>query len=164
LRLWLFKKFNTISSIEVDGICLDSLPEMKSAIWGFYKTLYIKAENWRPLTDGLSLSQIRVVDRDSIELPFTEEEVFKALSECCGDKALGPDGMTMAFLKNNWVTFKDVVMKMFAEFFATGKFVASLNATFIVLIPKKAGAVDIRDSKCGFGRVCGYGRVNAEAL
>jgi len=34
---------------------------------------------------------------------------------------------------------------MFTEFFFLGKFVASLNATFISLIPKKAGAVNIKD-------------------
>jgi len=118
---------------------------MKSAICDSYKALYTKAEIWRPLTDGLPLNQLRVVDRDSLELPFTKEEVLKALSECCGDKAPGPDGMTMAFLKHNWVTFKDDVMKMFAEFFITGKFVASLNSTFIALIAKKAGAIDIKD-------------------
>ena len=53
--------------------------------------------------------------------------------------------MKMAFLKHNWVTFKHDVMKMFAEFSATGKFVASLNSTFIALIPKNEGAIDIKD-------------------
>ena len=36
-------------------------------------------------------------------------------------------------------------MRMFAEFFSSGRFVASLNATFIGLIPKKANAENIRD-------------------
>jgi len=34
---------------------------------------------------------------------------------------------------------------MFAEFFSLGKFVASINSTFIALIPKKTKAVDIKD-------------------
>ena len=36
-------------------------------------------------------------------------------------------------------------MGMFAEFFSSGKFVASLNTKFIGLIPKKAGATNIKD-------------------
>ena len=36
-------------------------------------------------------------------------------------------------------------MRMFTEFFSTRKFVVSLNSTFIALIPKKAGAIDIKD-------------------
>ena len=36
-------------------------------------------------------------------------------------------------------------MSMFAEFFSSGKFMASLNTTFISLIPKKADTVNIKD-------------------
>ena len=32
-----------------------------------------------------------------LEGSFSKEEVFKALSELNGDKALGPDGFTMTF-------------------------------------------------------------------
>ena len=78
-----------------------------------------------------------MVEKESTELPFNEEEVSRALSECCGDKAPEPDGLTMAFLQHNWATLKKDVMNMFAEFFSSGKFVASLNSTFIGLIPKR---------------------------
>ena len=78
-------------------------------------------------------------------MDFSEEEVFKALDGCCGDKSPGPDGMTMAFLQANWDTLRSDVLRMFLEFYHTGKFLASLNATFIGLIPKKANAEYIRD-------------------
>ena len=53
--------------------------------------------------------------------------------------------MTMASLQHNWATHKEDVMNTFAEFLSSGKFVASLNFTFIDLIPNKAGVVDIKD-------------------
>jgi len=53
--------------------------------------------------------------------------------------------MTMAFLQGNWDTVSGDMMRMFFEFFSSGKFVANLNATFIGLIPKKANAENIRD-------------------
>ena len=34
---------------------------------------------------------------ERLELPFSEEEVFVALSDLRKDKAPGPDGYTMAF-------------------------------------------------------------------
>ena len=34
---------------------------------------------------------------ERLELPFSEEEVFAALSDLGKNKALGPDGYTMAF-------------------------------------------------------------------
>ena len=37
------------------------------------------------------------------------------------------------------------MLTMFSEFYTNGKFVASLNATFIVLIPKRAYAQNIKD-------------------
>jgi len=52
--------------------------------------------------------------------------------------------MTMAFLQGNWDTVSGDMMRMFFEFFSSGKFVANLNATFIGLIPKKANAKIIR--------------------
>jgi hypothetical protein len=37
------------------------------------------------------------------------------------------------------------VMRVFHEFHACSKFEKSLNATFIALIPKKPGAIDVKD-------------------
>jgi len=100
--------------------------------------------------DGLPLprplSLLRFFDKESIEKPFSEEEASNALFDCCGEKSTGLVGMTMAFLQSNWATLSCDVMSMFAEFFSWGKFVASLNITFIPLIPKKAGAVNIKIS------------------
>jgi len=44
---------------------------------------------------------LRDSDKEFIEMPFSEEEVTKALLDCSGDKSPRPDGMTMAFLLSN---------------------------------------------------------------
>jgi hypothetical protein len=62
-----------------------------------------------------------------------------------GDKAPGPDGFSMAFFQKCWEVIKKDMMAVFKEFHETGKFEKSFNATFVVLIPKKAGAVEIKD-------------------
>ena len=36
-------------------------------------------------------------------------------------------------------------MRMFKEFFETGKFVKNINTTFMVLVLKKGGAEDFKD-------------------
>lgn len=41
----------------------------------------------------------------NLEKPFSEEEIFKALSKFCRDKALGLDELHMAF----WHFFRDLV-------------------------------------------------------
>jgi len=118
---------------------------MKSSTLGFYKSLFTESEHWRLGVEGLSPPMLQASDKDCLELPFSEEEVSKALSDCCGNKSPAPVGMTMAFLQSNWATLSGDIMGMFTDFFSSGKFVASLNSTFIGLIPKKAGATNIKD-------------------
>ncbi|RVW77097.1 Transposon TX1 uncharacterized 149 kDa protein [Vitis vinifera] len=81
----------------------------------------------------------------ALETPFTEEEVFDALFGCNGDKAPRPDGFSMAFWQFAWDFVKADVMCFFKEFYENDKFVKSLNATFMVLIPKKARVEALRD-------------------
>ncbi|RVW42423.1 Transposon TX1 uncharacterized 149 kDa protein [Vitis vinifera] len=46
---------------------------------------------WKPRIDALMFERLEEGDVEGLEKPFTEEEVFRALSGCCGEKALGPD-------------------------------------------------------------------------
>ena len=98
----------------VDGVHYDALPNMKSAIYNFYKSLFFESEQWRPKVDTLPLPLplLRDSEKEFIEMPFSEEEVTKALLDCCGDKAPGPNGMTMAFLQGIWDIVSGDVMRM----------------------------------------------------
>ena len=68
-----------------------------------------------------------------------------ALSNLKGDKAPGPDGFPLAFYHFNWDFVRKEVMGFFKESHDNGKFVRSLNSTFLVLIPRKQNGEDIRD-------------------
>ena len=50
-----------------------------------------------PSSIRLSFERLDVAEASCLENPFTEEEVFLALGEFCGDKAHGPNGFSMAF-------------------------------------------------------------------
>jgi hypothetical protein len=52
-------------------------------------------------------------------------EVMKAMN---GDKALGLNGYSMAFIQAWWVVLKEDVMKIFREFHASGKFERRFDA------------------------------------
>ena len=67
------------------------------------------------------------------------------VKELEGDKALGPDGFSLAFYHHCWGVVERDVLVVFEEFYQHSKFEKSLNATFIALIPKKNGASNIRD-------------------
>ena len=64
-----------------------------------------------------------------------------------GDKAPSPNGFTMAFYQASWGVVKTNVMRVMHYFHHNGTFAKSLNATFVVLIPKKARANEVKDFK-----------------
>nr|CAN70843.1 hypothetical protein VITISV_007636 [Vitis vinifera] len=80
------------------------------------KNLLSEEAGWRPSLDGLAFEGLDSWEAERLEVPFLEEEVFTTLSDLGKDKAPGPDG-----------------------------FVKSLNATFLVLVPKKGEAEDLID-------------------
>ena len=93
------------------------------------------------------LSRIDEFEASRLESPFSEEEIRTALFELRGDKAPDPYGFTAVLWQENWDTIKGETMNMFKDFHNTGRFVKSLNTTFIVLIPKKGEAEDLKDFK-----------------
>lgn len=60
-------------------------------------------------------------------------------------KSLGTDGFTAEFYKFFWDTMKHDVMAMVLEFFSSGIINASLNETYICLIPKKIDPKSVAD-------------------
>ena len=51
---------------------------------------------WHPFLFGLNFKELRRDAADSLEVPFTIEEVYATLSDLNGDKAPGPDGFPIA--------------------------------------------------------------------
>jgi hypothetical protein len=81
-----------------------------------------------------------------MERALEEREVFKVVKDMNGEKAWGPNGFPMAFFQSCWDVLKKDIMEVFLEF-QQGKFKKSLNATFITLIPKKVGVVEVKVSR-----------------
>ena len=66
---------------------------------------------------------------------FEKDEIVSVVKDMEGDKALGPDGFSMAFFHHCWRVVESDVLAVFEEFYQHCKFEKSLNATFITLIP-----------------------------
>jgi hypothetical protein len=93
---------------------------------------------------------------------FEEDEVRKVVSAMNGNKASGPDGFSMAFFQACWDVLK-VDMKVFREFHAGGLFEESLNASFIALIPKVPGALDL-NGFCPISLMGDIYKINSKVL
>ena len=51
----------------------------------------------RLVLDDVDFSSISVEDASWLDKPFEEEEVFGVINDFNGEKALGPNGFSMAF-------------------------------------------------------------------
>ncbi|WMV49678.1 hypothetical protein MTR67_043063 [Solanum verrucosum] len=111
----------------------------------FYAKLYSETESWRPSFDFVGCPTVSTEENEWLQRPFTEEEVLLIIKKCEGDKAPGPDGFTMDFFKKCWDILKEDLMLTIQNFHQRSVFEKSFNATFIALIPKKPGAVELKD-------------------
>ena len=83
--------------IKVNGIWLLEEQEVRTGIADAFKQLLTKDSKWKADIGGLILNQISQQEADTLELPFTEDEVHSALMDMNGDKAPGLDGFTVVF-------------------------------------------------------------------
>ncbi|GKA92116.1 putative RNA-directed DNA polymerase, eukaryota, reverse transcriptase zinc-binding domain protein [Tanacetum coccineum] len=93
-----------------------------------------------PAMNRLSLSQ-----SESLEIQFSHEEIKRAVWECGGDRAPGPDGFSFKFLTTFWDLIKVDVVRFVHEFFLIGTFPKGCNSSFIALIPKVIDAKFVSD-------------------
>jgi hypothetical protein len=139
------RRNNFIGCLNVEGSLTSDPKEVEEGIIQYYRQLYCESTLWRPTLSGLPFKTLGSDEANSLVLPFGEEEVLEAVRCMSGDKAPGPDGFTMAFYQAYWDVVKSDVMKVMHHFHHYGTFAKSLNATFVVLIPKKVGATEVKD-------------------
>ena len=102
-----------------------------------FQVLLSDPGEWRANLEGMKFSRINELGAFRLELSVSEEEVYAAMNGMNRDKALGSGGFTTALWQFSWEIVKEDVMRVFREFHESGKFVRSLNTTFLVMIPKK---------------------------
>ena len=88
---------NWLSRLKVDDCWHTEELDLKNSVVGAFNNLYTEEGGWRPGIEGLPFMRLDSCEAEGLEIPFTEGEVFAALSDLGKDKAPGPDGFTMAF-------------------------------------------------------------------
>ena len=136
------RRRNSMARVKINGTWLTEGNEIRDEVVNVFKVQLSTAGNWSPTLVAFPFARLEALEAARLEEPFFEEEVFEALKSFSGDKAPGPDGFSIAFWQFSWGFVKKEVMDFFREFYDHNSFVRSLNATFLVLIPKKGRAED----------------------
>nr|GEX90708.1 RNA-directed DNA polymerase, eukaryota, reverse transcriptase zinc-binding domain protein [Tanacetum cinerariifolium] len=88
----------------------------------------------------LSSDQRAFLDRD-----ISREEIKKAVWDCGGDPAPGPDGFTFKFFTTFWDLLESDMTRFVHAFFLDRSFPKGCNSSFIALIPKVSNATLVTD-------------------
>jgi hypothetical protein len=73
---------------------------------------------------------------ESLEVPFSKEEIGRTISQLPNDKSLGPDGFNGEFLKKCWHLTTEDFYNLCADFYEENLCLRSINSSYITLIPK----------------------------
>jgi hypothetical protein len=110
-----------------------------------YKELLGKAPA-RELDINLDMLNIPSADLQELEDIFSEEEVWKVISDMPSDRAPGPDGFSGVFYQKAWPIIKhDIMAGLLKLGVGDGRGFARLNRAIITLIPKKQEVMAIGD-------------------
>ena len=102
-------------------------------------------DSWR--VEGIDWVPISGESAVWLDRLFSVEEVQIAIFQLNKEKALGPDGFTIAIYQECWDVIKEDLMRVFLEFHTNGVINQSTNATFIAMVPKKSQTFKISNCR-----------------
>ncbi|KAK9268085.1 hypothetical protein L1049_010524 [Liquidambar formosana] len=125
---------NFIGKLKVDGVVVDREEDIFTAIVEFYSGLLKEQEDWRPLMDGMLFYVISEEDVTALERGWGELKFWRLSRVAMVTKP-----------QIYWEVVKGDVLGALNQFFHDCRWERSINATFLVLIPKKGDAVELKD-------------------
>ncbi|RVW15154.1 Transposon TX1 uncharacterized 149 kDa protein [Vitis vinifera] len=140
------KEWNKVLENE-SGLVLNNSESITKEILLYFEKLYASpiGESWS--VEGLDRFPISEESASRLDSLFTKEEISKAIFQLDRDKASRPDGFTIIVFQDCWDVIKEDLVRVFVEFHISGIINQSINASFIVLLPKKSLTKKISDFK-----------------
>lgn len=143
------KRFKNISEITHEGETIIGDQQIAENITAYYRELYSeksfdcsRANNWLQ-----SKIQTKLTDEDNSRLmeEYPEDEVYSRLKESRHNKSPGPDGLTVEFYAEFWLTIKEAVVEVINEINRGVQIPQSFTEGIIVLVPKTAAPKEIKE-------------------
>ncbi|GJX50612.1 RNA-directed DNA polymerase, eukaryota, reverse transcriptase zinc-binding domain protein [Tanacetum coccineum] len=125
-----------INGIMVEGNWITNPCLIKDAFLQFYKRKF-QAQDSQVMFSNLPHSHsLNCMDRETLKIQVTLEEIKEAVWDCGSSKAPGPDGYSFAFVKKYWGTIQKDLYDFVNLFFASCVMPNGANSSFFTLIPK----------------------------
>lgn len=95
------QSMNLLNALVIDGSSVDDPGKIKSEIFTFFQETFKEEWQARPKLDGPFQAILNREQGDLLTKPFEEEEIWQAIASCDGNKAPGPDGFNISFIKSS---------------------------------------------------------------
>lgn len=140
------RRRNHIRPINSNIGILESVEEVREQVHNHFKLKFSKTEMSRPVLDGIFFKGLDYFEIDSLEVPFSKEEINEVVWSCDGLKSPGLDGYTFHFIKKCWFFIKDDFVKCLEDFY-TGAFFLSkaIISSFFTLVSKSYNPLGLED-------------------
>ena len=134
---------NTTKVVEVDGLQVTAHEGKVAALTSFYKGILGEPGDSSFSFDLGTLNLGQKLASDRLTAEFSTEEALLAVRSMNSNSAPGPDGFGPSFYGAAWDTIKDDVMALLHGFFDGSVQLDRVNRSYMVLLPKKPGAVSV---------------------
>ena len=91
------RRRNCLKKIKINGTWLSEEHDIQRGVVRAFKDLLSDSGGWRPCCNNIEFDSIGDEEAARLEVSFSGDEVFLALSDLNGDKAPGPDGFSLTF-------------------------------------------------------------------
>ena len=134
---------NTIRWVEVHGSVIANHDGKIQALTNFFSSIIGEPGTSAWNFDVHALFHDRQRPSSELIAPFSELEAFEALKSMDRSSAPGPDGFGPSFYRAAWSSIKSQVMAFLQAFQQRQVQLERINRSYMVLIPKKPGAVAV---------------------
>lgn len=90
---------NGIQGLNINAVWTEDPESIKDVVYDFFKKKFAAQKKAEPKLRSDKIKKLAPEDVESLERPFTEEEIWEAIKRCGKNKAPGPDGITFTFVK-----------------------------------------------------------------
>ncbi|CAA7049547.1 unnamed protein product [Microthlaspi erraticum] len=141
------RRRNRIEMLKDDaGAWISDTPELEKLAMSYYQRLYSLQDVDQvvvplPAEGFVELTQLQLRD---LNIPFSEEDIVKAVRSMGSLKAPEPDGFQPVFYQKCWTEVGASVTRFALDFFRTGSLPQGTNDVMLVLLPKVASPEKIQ--------------------
>ena len=135
------KNFNFVHESQAHDRLINNFEDIKEEAFRHFRELFT-AQPVIEDADMLHLipSAVKYNDNESLKQSITMEEIKLAVDSMEEDRAPGPDGYNVNFIKICWDIIKNDLSKMIKKSQTCSKIGGSTNSAFLALIPKEKEA------------------------